>query len=263
MNHHVDYMGKSRVGLLFFPLLNMVDLPDDVAALKAIVIAVHARNERLELLVAAFRQAMFGRKSEKIDPDQFDLALEDIETAIATIRAEDEVCEVTPKPAASSPRAAHRGSLPKHLPRVEDVIEPEARVCGCGGGLHRIGEEVSERLDVIAAQVRVIMTRRPKYACRSCSNGVVQAPAPARLIAGARRKLFEVARNSTAPIAEDVLKHIGELYKIEAEIRGMTPEARRAIRQDRSASKIADFKIWWTRHRARASAKSPLGEALK
>ena len=52
-------------------MLNMADLPDDVAALKAIVIAVHARNARLELLVAAFKQAMFGRKSERLDPDQF------------------------------------------------------------------------------------------------------------------------------------------------------------------------------------------------
>ena len=72
------------------PMLNMADLPDDVAALKAIVIAVHARNARLELLVAAFKQAMFGRKSERLDPDQFELALEDIETGIAMIKAEEE-----------------------------------------------------------------------------------------------------------------------------------------------------------------------------
>lgn len=165
-------------------MLNMADLPDDVAALKAIVIAVHARNERLELLVAAFKQAMFGRKSERLDPDQFELALEDIETGIATIRAEEEGCNLTPKPTVSSPRAVNRGSLPKHLPRVDELIEPDTQVCGCGGGLHQIGEDVSERLDVIPAQFRVIVTRRPKYACRSCSNGVVQAPASARLIPG-------------------------------------------------------------------------------
>ena len=118
------------------------------------------------------------------------------ETGIATIKAEEEACEGTPKPAVSSPRAANRGSLPKHLPRVEEVIEPQASACGCGGGLHQIGEDVSERLDVIPAQFRVIVTRRPKYACRSCSNGVVQgeplcaigsrtmASAPARLIQG-------------------------------------------------------------------------------
>ena len=163
-------------------MMNMADLPDDVAALKASVVAVHARNERLEQLVAAFRQAMFGRKSERLDPDQFELALEDIETGIATIKAEEEACKLTPKPTTASPRVANRGFLPKHLPRVEEVIEPEASLCGCGGGLHKIGEDVSERLDMIPAQFRVIVTRRPKYACRSCSNGVVQASAPARLI---------------------------------------------------------------------------------
>jgi transposase len=406
-------------------MMNMADLPDDVAALKAIVVAVHARNARLEQLVAAFKHAMFGRKSERLDPDQFELALEDIETGIATIKAEEEACKLTPKPTNASPRVANRGSLPKHLPRVEEVIEPEATVCGCGGGLHRIGEDVSERLDVIPAQFRVMVTRRPKYACRSCSNGVVQAPAPARLIAGgmpteatvahvlvskyadhlplyrqaqiysrqgidldrstlaawvgkaayelkpvftaliadlkrstklfmdetrapvldpkagktktgyfwalarddrpwggaappgvaftyapgrsgqyandilqgftgilqvdgyagynrliqpdragpairlaycwahARRKLYEVAKNSIAPIAEDGLRRIAEIYKIETEIRGSAPDARLAVRQVQSAPKTADFEAWLTHHRTRVSAKSPLGEALK
>ena len=81
--------------------------------------------------------------------------------------------------------------------------------------------------------------------------------------AHARRKLFEVARNSTAPIAEDGLKRIVELYKIEAEIRGLASDARLRIRQGQSAPKIAAFETWLTHHRARVSAKSPLGEALK
>ena len=59
--------------------------------------------------------------------------------------------------------------------------------------------------------------------------------------AHARRKLFEVARNSTAPIAEDGLKRIAEFYKIEAAIRGMPSDARLAIRQNQSAPKIAAF----------------------
>lgn len=76
--------------------------------------------------------------------------------------------------------ATNRGSLPKHLPRIEEVIEPESLACRCGGGLHCIGEDMSEGLDVIPAQFRVIVTRRPKYACRSCTDGVVQAPAPGK-----------------------------------------------------------------------------------
>jgi transposase len=50
--------------------------------------------------------------------------------------------------------------------------------------MHVIGEDCSQRLDVIPAQYRVIVTRRPKHACRTCQEGVVQAPAPARLIEG-------------------------------------------------------------------------------
>jgi transposase len=66
------------------------------------------------------------------------------------------------------------------------VIEPEGPICACGGCLHCIGEDASERLDIIPAQFRVIVTRLPKYACRSCTDGVVQAqaPAPARSIPG-------------------------------------------------------------------------------
>ncbi len=161
-----------------------LNLPDDVEALKAIILAQQEQNTRLEALIAALRQAMFGRKSEKIDPGQFELALEDIEAGIARVEAEGEANELIPAKAASKPRKTNRGSLPRHLPRIEVVIEPEDVTCACGADCHVIGEDVSERLDVIPAQFRVIVTRRPKYACRSCTNGVVQAPAPARLIPG-------------------------------------------------------------------------------
>lgn len=81
--------------------------------------------------------------------------------------------------------------------------------------------------------------------------------------AHARRKLHEVARNATAPIAEEGLKQITALYRIEKNIRGQSPEARLATRQERSVPKIAAFEIWLHGYRARVSAKSPLGEALK
>lgn len=71
-----------------------VDLPDDVAALKAIILTQNEHNIRLEQLVAAFRQAMFGHKSEKIDADQFELTLEDIETSSAVVEAEGEASGV-------------------------------------------------------------------------------------------------------------------------------------------------------------------------
>ena len=73
---------------------NTADLLGEIAALKAMLIAAEARDRRkderiarLEKLVAAFKQAVFGRKSEKSDPDQFELALEDLETAMVVINA--------------------------------------------------------------------------------------------------------------------------------------------------------------------------------
>ena len=412
------------------------DLPDDIDALKAIILAqqeqanvqsgVIARKEdriiRLEKLVADFKRALFGAKSEKVCPEQFQLALEDIEAAQEAIHAEDEEDDrqVRSKP---RPRKANRGSLPKHLPRIEEVIEPESIVCDCGCLRHVIGEDVSERLDIVPAKFRVIVTRRPKYACRSCEGGITQAPAPAHLIPGgmpteatvahvivskyadhlplyrqaqiysrqsidldrstlaawvgraafdltpvydallanlkqssklfmdetvapvldpgrrktktgyfwalarddrpwgggdppgvaftyapgrsgqyaedilkgfsgtlqvdgyagynrllkrpaqdvrltycwahARRKLHEVSRSGTTPIADEGLKQITALYRIEKEIRGQSPEARLAVRQERSRLVIEKFEGWLTANRARVSAKSPLGEALK
>jgi transposase len=178
---------------------NTSDLLEEITALKAMLVAANARDlrkdariERLEKLVAAFKQAVFGRKSEKSDPDQFELALEDLETAMAVIHAEEDAEDRAAKRPAK-PRASNRGSLPKHLPRVEEVIEPDSLTCACGGCLHCIGENVSERLDIVPAQFRVIVTRRPKYACRSCTDCVVQAPAPARLIPSGMRTEATVA----------------------------------------------------------------------
>jgi len=81
--------------------------------------------------------------------------------------------------------------------------------------------------------------------------------------AHARRKLYEVAQSGTAPIAEEGLKQIAALYRIEKDIRGLSAEARLAARQDQSAPLIAAFKAWLVANRARVSAKAPLGEALK
>ena len=108
------------------------DLLEEIAALKAMLIAADARDkhkderiERLEKLVAAFKQAVFGRKSEKSDPDQFELALEDLETAMAVIHAEDEA-DVPAANRIAKPRAINRGSLPKHLPRDR---HPSPQIC--------------------------------------------------------------------------------------------------------------------------------------
>ena len=174
------------------PPIDVSALPEDPAALKALLLAERQLRtelgeevERLTAIIAAFKRALFGRRSEKLDPGQLELALEEAEQEFGEQRAESDAADAARKTGRSTQRRANRGALPKHLPRVEVVIEPEHRDCPCcGGTLHAIGEDVSERLDVIPAQFRVIVTRRPKYACRQCAEGVTQAPAPEHLIAG-------------------------------------------------------------------------------
>jgi transposase len=66
--------------------------------------------------------------------------------------------------------------LPEHLERIEQVVKPGTLTCPCGcGQMHMIGEDRSERLDIVPAKLRVIVTVRPKYACRNCTDGVTQA----------------------------------------------------------------------------------------
>lgn len=151
-----------------------------------------AQSERLAHMLRQLRRNHFGRKSEKLEPDQLNLGLEDLETAIASGEAAVEKADATLAASRTRERKVNRGNLPAHLPREEVVIDPPSTTCPCcGGDLHVIGEERSERLDKIPAKYRVIVTRRPKYACRTCEReggdetaGVVQAPAPARLIEG-------------------------------------------------------------------------------
>ncbi len=69
--------------------------------------------------------------------------------------------------------------------RIETVVDVEDKTCPCcSGALHLIGEDRAERLDIVPAQLRVLVVRRPKYACRACEDVVVQSPAPTRLIEG-------------------------------------------------------------------------------
>jgi transposase len=152
----------------------------------ALADAVEAQR-RLESIFSELRRERFGRKSEKLDPEQFNLPLEDVEVAQGVLDAAQEKARRALKgqgPASGTPER-NRGHLPKHLLRVERVIEPETTLCPCGcGEMTRIGEDVSERLDVVPAQLRVLVTRRPKYACRRCSGAVAQAHAPEHVVPG-------------------------------------------------------------------------------
>ena len=155
-------------------------LKGETADLKEIV-------KRLEHLVAELNHVVHGKKSEKLDKDDRQLAFEDLETAVAEVEEQQDnrTCS-NDAPRRKPPRARrNRGNLPKDLPRIEQLVEPESLMCPCGcGQMHKIGEDRTERLDIVPAQLRVLVTVRPKYACRACTDGVSQAPAPATLIEG-------------------------------------------------------------------------------
>jgi transposase len=168
-------------------------LPFDVEMLQQQLLAERQQNaerlqardqeiDRLTAIIKALQRHRFGRRAEPLDQDQLALALEDAEQAVSAAEAAAEKSPTgTDKPARR--RKTNRGSLPLHLPREEVVLDVADKRCACCGGLKAcIGEDVSQRLDVVPAQFKVIVTRRPKYACRACQGEVAQAAAPERLI---------------------------------------------------------------------------------
>ena len=399
--------------------LDAATLPDDPATLRAMLRAAHDEIERLRGFIAALNRNKFGARSEKLDPDQLNLGLEDAEQELA---ASAEAVERKAGPVARVGARRNLGNLPAHLPRVERVVDIDDKACPCcRGELHRIGEDVAERLDIVPAQFRVIVTRRPKYACRACEGTVVQAPAPGHVVEGglptealvaqvvvskyadhcplyrqagiyarqgieldratladwvgraawllapvydrlradlmaspklfadettapvldpgrgrtktgqfwayarddrpwggtappavayvyapdrskarprehlagfrgvlqvdayagykalgeagevtlalcwahARRRFYEIAAAGPAPIAEEALRRIAALYEVEAEIRGILPETRVAVRKERSKPILDAFEPWLRANLERVSGKSPTAEAIR
>jgi transposase len=404
-------------------LIDLENLPSDPALLQRLVRdmagVVESRDgeiERLQSIIKKLQRAQFGRRSERLDSDQLALALEDLDADIARIQ---EGRPIVGKPATERP--PRRKPLPDHLPREEVRLDIEGMTCACcGGALHAIGESVSEMLDWVPAQLRVIRTVRPKYACRVCET-VAQAPAPERLIAGGlatpallaqvlvskycdhtplyrqsqifarhgvdlarstlagwvggacwwlealherlcrnvfasdhlfaddtpvpvldpgrgrtktgrlwvyareqrpwggpeppaaiymfapdrkaerpvahlrdfkgvlhvdgyagfeqltakgeivlaacwahtRRKFYEVAQATGSPIAQEALRRIGELYAIEAEVRGRSPQQRLIARKERSKPAVADLRTWLDAQLAQVSGRSTLADAIR
>ena len=146
---------------------------------------LHAENDKLRLLVQRFVRHQFGRRSEQLSPDQLQLGLEDLEQTIAANQARQDAIAGAPRKPRTEPAVRNHGALPAHLPRYEVVIDVEDRDCPCcGRALVPIGEIRTEQLDIVPAQLRVRVTRRPRYVCRGCEEAVVVAPAPERPVDG-------------------------------------------------------------------------------
>lgn len=181
-----------------------ISVPDDLAALRAALVAEQAARREaearasgaeamvahLKLLIAKLRHERFGASSERGRKllDQLELQLEELETAAA----EDEAVQ---GPAAGKAegeparpgirRKPVRGPLPAHLPR-ERVVIPGPTACPCcNGKLAKLGEDVTETLEVVPRQWKVIQTVRERFTCRACET-ITQPPAPFHPIARGR-----------------------------------------------------------------------------
>ncbi len=204
-------------------------LTSDPAALQAMLAAERAENERLRQIIKELQRHRFGRRAETLPADQLLLALEEAEQVEAEGAAAEDAGDPAKREARARKRRANRGSLPAHLPRSEQIVDVTDKSCPCcRGQLHLMGEDRSERLDIVPAQFRVIVTRRPKYACRACEEVVVQAPAPARLVEGGIPTEATVAHVLVAKYADHL-----PLYR-QAQI-----YARQGVNLDRST--LADW----------------------
>ena len=139
--------------------------------------------QQLTLELAHHKRIRFGCKSEAFSPEQRDLFIETSDEDGAAIVAELEQQQgATHRP--QPHKRSGRNRLPPELPRIEHRHEPESCTCGqCGQDLVKIGEDISEQLDVEPARFFVHRHIRPQYACRHCET-VTAAPVPAALIDG-------------------------------------------------------------------------------
>ena len=169
--------------------------PAQQEGVVAAVLPLHAEAEKLRaqakldtlkiqaltLELAHLRRIRFGVKNEALSPEQRDLFRETADADSAALEAEVE--QQLPELRSQRQRAG-RQPLPEHLPRIEHRHEPETCSCGqCGGELVKIGEDISEQLDVTPAKFFVHRHIRPQYACRPCER-ITAAPIPPAVIDG-------------------------------------------------------------------------------
>jgi transposase len=189
------------------------DIPDDIEALKAALSAARnhtmqvegklatttaelavarARNSadqtliaHMKLMIAKLRHEKYGQKSERTERliDQMELQLEELEANVSEddLAAEEATAKVAPGTAAVKSyerRKPVKKPFPEHLPR-ERVVLPGSGCCACCGGtrLVKLGEDVTETLEVVPRQWKVIQTVRERFSCRDCEM-ISQVPAP-------------------------------------------------------------------------------------
>jgi transposase len=158
----------------------LVRKDEQLASREAEIQSHQAEIERLKLLIAKLRRMQFGRKSEKLERqiEQLELQLEELEA-----KEEIPACSTVAASSQAAPKAQPaRGPLPEHLPREVHRHEPKELSCpDCGGRLRPLGEDVSEMLEYMPEQFKVVRHVRVKLSCARCER-VVEAAAPSRPI---------------------------------------------------------------------------------
>ena len=152
----------------------------DAANAKAINADLLARNALLELQIEKLKWDRFGARSERSVRliDQMELAFEELETQANDAEALAEVAAAKTTSVTAFTRNRPRRELPEHLPR-ERVVIPAPEACPCCGSddLSKLGEDITETLEVIPRQWKVIQTVRERFSCRQC-EAITQPPAP-------------------------------------------------------------------------------------
>jgi transposase len=148
--------------------------------------AQELKIQALTMELAHLRRIRFGKKSESLTSVQPSLFEESVLADIAAVDAEIEQIDATAKTTATKLQRARAGRqpLPDHLPRIEYRHEPESCQCNqCGRDLFKIGEDVTEQLDVEPVRFFVHRHIRPQYACKSCET-ITAEPVPPAIIDG-------------------------------------------------------------------------------
>ena len=175
-------------------------LPDDVGALRVALLATRAElavakamasedqaliaHQRLR--IAKLERQIYGQSSERSARlmDQMELTFEELQASATEdeLAAEMAVARTTTVAGFTRKRPAERNTFPDHLPRERVMIDPPT-ACECCGGtrLRKLGEDVTQTLEVIPRQWKVIETVREKFTCRDCEK-ISQAPAPFHVI---------------------------------------------------------------------------------
>jgi transposase len=164
----------------------------EVALAKARAAGAEAMVDHLKLQIAKLRRERYGQRSERGRQllDQLELQLEDLEATaaeedVAAAAAAAKAGQTQTEVQGHTRKRPVRGSLPAHLPRERRVLPSPCSCPCCGGKLTKLGEDITETLEVIPRQYKVIQTVREKFACRSCEK-VHQPPAPFHPIARGR-----------------------------------------------------------------------------